>query len=171
MNFSKNTAIKISTAPESLFWLREILWWGCNFEYSPVNDFRSRAHVAIKQSFCMGDFINIWFVLRKYSVYSWLASIQVTESTQIFNSLINSNDFLSENTIQISLLWPILPLFQKIWVDSVNQPVYQRDSRYANQISKNHSHMWDGPLPNVKISWIYIIFLNAPTNASKNRDS
>ena len=50
MDFSKNTAIKISTAPESLFWFREILWWGCNFEYSPFNDFNSefnhRVHLS-----------------------------------------------------------------------------------------------------------------------------
>ena len=35
-----NTAIKISTVSKTMFRLKEIFWWGCNFEYSPVIDFR-----------------------------------------------------------------------------------------------------------------------------------
>ena len=40
MNCYKNTAIEISTAPKSLFWLREILWRGFNYEKFSVNDFK-----------------------------------------------------------------------------------------------------------------------------------
>ena len=30
------TTIKISTVSKTMFRLKEIFWWGCNFEYSPV---------------------------------------------------------------------------------------------------------------------------------------